>query len=551
MAPRLVPGRPLFPLAHARPYRATCVFYGESRAIDDRGVSYPWVSEFDEGREMAEIRCPKCGEVFQVDESGYAQIVAQVRDHEFDEALSEREAQLRAAFEKDVAHAVDKARSESAREAAEREGTIASLSSQVEALKARQEAAVGEAQKSAEQRIAALEQRIALLMRDAEAREQAIEADRDLAVSRATEELAAQLAEARVAAERRDAEHQGEVAMLRQQAADRERTAVAERDLAVKTATSELSMRLAALEGEAKQTEAVLRQQLVEEQSFRERALREKDDEIERIRNQRAMLSTKMLGESLEQHCEIEFNKVRAFAFPRAEFGKDTVAVSEGEGDRATKGDYIFRECGEDGTEIISIMFEMKTEQEDGTGHKTNESHLKKLDNDRRKKGCEYAVLVSTLEPESELYNQGIVDMSWKYEKMFVIRPQFFIPLIGLLRGAALNAAQYRVELEEMRRQNLDVTHFEEALGDFQEKFGRDFERAGKRFTEAIDSIDKAIADLQKTKDKLLASENSLRLANDKAQGLTIRKLTYRNPTMRAMLAEAREHRDEDDADVE
>ena len=551
MAPRLVPGRPPFPLAHARPYRATCVFYGESRAIDVRGVSYPWVSEFDEGREMAEIRCPKCGEVFQVDESGYAQIVAQVRDHEFDEALSEREAQLRAAFEKDVAHAVDKARSESAREAAEREGTIASLSSQVEALKARQEAAVGEAQKSAEQRIAALEQRIALLMRDAEAREQAIEADRDLAVSRATEELAAQLAEARVDAERRDAEYQGEVAMLRQQAADRERTAVAERDLAVKTATSELSMRLAALEGEAKQTEAVLRQQLVEEQSFRERALREKDDEIERIRNQRAVLSTKMLGESLEQHCEIEFNKVRAFAFPRAEFGKDTVAVSEGEGDRATKGDYIFRECGEDGTEIISIMFEMKTEQEDGTGHKTNESHLKKLDNDRRKKGCEYAVLVSTLEPESELYNQGIVDMSWKYEKMFVIRPQFFIPLIGLLRGAALNAAQYRVELEEMRRQNLDVTHFEEALGDFQEKFGRDFERAGKRFTEAIDSIDKAIADLQKTKDKLLASENSLRLANDKAQGLTIRKLTYRNPTMRAMLAEVREHRDEDDADVE
>ena len=186
-------------------------------------------------------------------------------------------------------------------------------------------------------------------------------------------------------------------------------------------------------------------------------------------------------------------------------------------------------------------MFEMKTEQEDGTGHKTNEAHLKKLDLDRRKKDCEYAVLVSTLEPDNDYYNQGIVDLSWKYEKMFVIRPQFFIPLIGLLRGAALNAIQYKAELAEMRRQNLDVTHFEEALTDFQDKFGKDYERAGKRYAEAIESIDKAIADLQKTKDKLVASENALRLANDKAQGLTIRKLTYKNPTMRAKLAEARE----------
>ena len=536
---------------------------------------------------MAEIKCPNCGKVFQVDESGYAQIVAQVRDHEFGKALTQREAQLRATFEKDVAHAVEQARARAEREAVERDGRIASLTAQLDALKARQEAALGEAQADADQRVAALQQQIALLTQDAEAREKSAATDRDLAVSNATEGLSAQLAKAKAEAAQAEVRHEGElavlrqrldaaesqreaavlearaqagsrvseleqqVALLRQQARDREQTAATERDLAVQTATSELSTRLATLAGEAKQTEASLRQQLAEEKSYHEHQLRDKEDEIERLKTSRAMLSTKMLGESLEQHCEIEFNKVRAYAFPHAEFAKDTVAVSEGEGDRPTKGDYIFRECDESGTEILSIMFEMKTEQEDGTGHRSNESHLKKLDADRRKKGCEYAVLVSTLEPESDLYNQGIVDMSWKYEKMFVIRPQFFIPIIGLLRGAALNAVAYKAELAEMRRQNLDVTHFEEALGDFQEKFGKDFERAGKRFSEAIESIDKAIADLQKTKDKLLASENSLRLANDKAQGLTIRKLTFKNPTMRAMLAEARERRSEEDADVD
>ena len=380
---------------------------------------------------MAEIKCPHCGKVFQVDESGYAQIASQVRDAEFAHALHEREAAL-----------------------AEAEGRKRELA----LARSREQAgeAMEQLRAKAADDLAQREKRIAVL----EARIEGADAERKAAVGEARAEL---------------------------------RSTIADRDA-----------------------------------------------EIERILDQRSRLNTKLLGESLEQHCEIEFNRIRATAFPRAEFTKDTIAVSEEEDDRPTKGDYIFRECDEDGTEIVSIMFEMKTEQQDATRHKTNDAHLKKLDADRRKKSCEYAVLVSTLEPESELYNAGIVDVSWQYEKMYVVRPQFFIPIIGILRNAALNAASYKSELAQMRRANLDVTHFEEALVDFQERFGKDFERAGKRYAEAIESIDKAIADLQKTKEKLVASENALRLANDKAQGLTIRKLTRNNPTMKGLLDEAR-----------
>lgn len=467
---------------------------------------------------MAEIKCPQCGQVFKVDESGYAQIVAQIRDAEFARELHEREHMLARSEDQKREIALAQLRAKSADELADRERQIAVLSERLDALDAQQQEAIAHAQAASERRIAELESELSR-QHDAAA----------LSESRVREELGGQIAE-------RDQR----IALLTQEAAAREQSAVTERELAVQTATGEFSAKLAALEGEARQEKESYRRQLAEQAAAKDQRIRDLGDEIERIRDQKMRLSTKLLGESLEQHCEIEFNKVRALAFPHAEFGKDTIAVSDGEGDRATKGDYIFRELDDDGGEIVSIMFEMKTEQEDGVGHKTNEAHLKKLDGDRRKKGCEYAVLVSTLEPESDLYNQGIVDMSWRYAKMFVIRPQFFIPLIGLLRSAALDASRYKAELAEMRRQNLDVTHFEEALGDFQERFGKDFERAGKRYAEAIESIDKAIADLQKTKDKLLASENSLRLANDKAQGLTIRKLTRKNPTMKALLEEAR-----------
>ena len=246
----------------------------------------------------------------------------------------------------------------------------------------------------------------------------------------------------------------------------------------------------------------------------------------------RARLNTKMLGESLEQHCEIEFNKLRATAFQNAYFEKDTTNVE------GTKGDYIFRELDADGNEVISIMFEMKNEEEEATHHKRNEDHFKKLDRDRTNKQCEYAVLVSLLEPDSELYNTGIVDVSYRYPKMYVIRPQFFIPIITILRNAARNANEYRHQLAEIQQQNIDVTNFENSLNDFKEKFGKNFETASRKFETAIDEIDKTITHLQKVRDALTSSERQLRLANDKAEKLTVKRLTRGNPTMKAKFAE-------------
>ena len=260
--------------------------------------------------------------------------------------------------------------------------------------------------------------------------------------------------------------------------------------------------------------------------------------EIERIQDMKARLSTKMLGESLEQHCEIEFNRLRPTAFPRAYFEKDNEVVE------GTKGDFVFRDFDEEGNEIVSIMFEMKNEADDSTHRKTNESHFKKLDADRRKKGCEYAVLVSLLEPDNELYAAGITDVSYRFEKMYVIRPQFFIPLITLLRNAALSSMEARRELALVRQQNIDVTNFEDQLADFKDKFGRNYRLASERFAKAIDEIDKSIDHLQKIKEHLLGSERNLRLANDKAEDLTVKKLTRKNPTMKALLDEARAARE-------
>ena len=268
--------------------------------------------------------------------------------------------------------------------------------------------------------------------------------------------------------------------------------------------------------------------------------IKDAQDEIERLRDLRSRQSTKLVGESLEQHCLIEFNKIRATAFPHAYFEKDNDA-SEG-----TKGDFIYREkldgvIDDDGPDLLSIMFEMKNEADasDPRNQKTNEHFFAKLDADRKKKKCEYAVLVSLLEPESELYNTGIVDVSYRYPKMYVIRPQFFIPIITVLRNAALNAADARRELDEARKQNIDITNFEEKMEAFKDGFSKNFQSASKRFDTAIDEIDKTIAHLQKVKDNLTASQNQLRLANDKAQQqLTIRRLTWNNPTMKARFAE-------------
>ena len=456
---------------------------------------------------MAEIRCPHCGEAFTVDETEYAQIVKQVRDAEFEKDIAERVELVRqgqaSAVEAAVAQANVRARQQlsNARaslqgQLAEKDALIAKLRSEVERGKSAVDVARLSAQREADAKLAAR--------------------DRDLAQSRQR------------------------IAELEAQAKAAQQAFASEKALAVREATSEQGEKIVALEGqvtavqlERDQVEAQLRQEMTEKLGYKDQAIRDKEDEIDRLRNQRSRLSVKLIGETLEQHCEMEFNRVRMMAFPKAEFHKDNDVVD------GTKGDYVFRELDDSGVEVVSIMFDMKNEDDNSTNRKRNEDHLKKLDKDRRDKGCEYAVLVSTLEPESELYNTGIVDVSYLYPKMYVIRPQFFLPLISLLRNAGRNAVDARRELEEIRQQNIDITGFEDALEDFKAKFGKNYETASKKFGTAIEEIDKTIDHLNKVKENLLSSERQLRIANDKAEGLTIRKLTWKNPTMKAKFAEA------------
>lgn len=461
---------------------------------------------------MAEIRCPHCGEAFTVDETEYAQIVKQVRDAEFEKDIAERVELVRqgqaSAVEAAVAQAnvraqqqLSNARASLQGQLAEKDALIAKLRSEVERGKSAVDVARLSAQREADAKLAAR--------------------DRDLAQSRQR------------------------IAELEAQAKAAQQAFASEKALAVREATSEQGEKIVALEGqvtaaqlERDQVEAQLRQEMTEKLGYKDQAIRDKEDEIDRLRNQRSRLSVKLIGETLEQHCEMEFNRVRMMAFPKAEFHKDNDVVD------GTKGDYVFRELDDSGVEVVSIMFDMKNEDDNSTNRKRNEDHLKKLDKDRRDKGCEYAVLVSTLEPESELYNTGIVDVSYLYPKMYVIRPQFFLPLISLLRNAGRNAVDARRELEEIRQQNIDITGFEDALEDFKAKFGKNYETASKKFGTAIEEIDKTIDHLNKVKENLLSSERQLRIANDKAEGLTIRKLTWKNPTMKVKFAEAAAERE-------
>jgi hypothetical protein len=279
---------------------------------------------------------------------------------------------------------------------------------------------------------------------------------------------------------------------------------------------------------EKQNIESTLKQQFTTELQSKDAIIKYKEEEIARVKDMKAKLSTKMIGETLELHCENEFNKLRATAFPKAYFEKDNDAKS------GSKGDYIYRENDEHGNEIISIMFEMKNEADTTATKKRNDDFLKELDKDRTEKKCEYAILVSMLEGESELYNTGIVDVSYKYPKMYVVRPQFFISIITLLRNAAMSSMQYKAELALVRSQNIDITNFEEKMNKFKEGFARNYDLASRKFNEAIDGIDKTIKELEKTKAALLSSENNLRLANEKTEDLTIKKLTYNNPTMKA-----------------
>lgn len=459
---------------------------------------------------MHNIICPHCSKAFKIDESGYADILRQVRDREFDKQLHER---LEMA-EREKQTALKLARSEAAsqlqRAAAEKEAQIQALEAQLQASGKDQQLAVEQARHAAEKE------------RD--------ELARQLVQQQQAQKAAAQLAEARLASALQQAA--AESAAQIQELKARLQTADAAHELNIAKAVSEMQQERDALKSQLEQAEMAKK---LSEQSLKERyeiQLKDRDAAIERLRDMKARLSTKMVGETLEQHCETEFNRLRATAFARAYFEKDNDASG------GSKGDFIFREQDESGAEIVSIMFEMKNENETTATKKKNEDFLKELDRDRNEKKCEYAVLVSLLEPDSELYNGGIVDVSHRYPKMYVIRPQFFIPMITLLRNAALNAAQYKAELALVKAQNVDITNFENQLEAFKTAFGKNYDLASRRFQTAIDEIDKSIDHLQKTRDALLGADRNLRLANDKAQDVTIKKLTRGNPTMKARFDE-------------
>ncbi len=459
---------------------------------------------------MREIICPHCKKAFKIDEAGYADILKQVRDKDFEQQLHER---LELA-EQDKRNAIELATtrvaSELGRAAAAKDAEILELKARLDAGEVAQKLAVTEA-------LSALEKE-----RDTLASE--------LKQAKHDKQTASQLAEARLlnelqkAAATKDAEIQGLKAKL-DAIEVAQKLARTEAVNAVEKERDELKTGLERAQLEKQLAEKSLKDKY-------ETQIKDRDDMIERLRDMKARLSTKMVGETLEQHCETEFNRIRATAFPLAYFEKDNDARA------GSKGDYIFRDSDEAGTEIVSIMFEMKNENDETAFKKKNEDFLKELDKDRNEKSCEYAVLVSLLEPDSELYNSGIVDVSHRYRKMYVVRPQFFIPIITLLRNAAQNSLKYKTELALVKAQNIDITNFENELEAFKTGFARNYELASKKFKTAIEEIDKTIDHLQKTKDALLGSENNLRLANNKADDLTVKKLTKGNLTMAAKFAQ-------------
>lgn len=536
---------------------------------------------------MNEIKCPHCGKVFQVDERGFADILRQVRTAEFDKEIAQREGMLQEQNAQAVKLAVAKAQQDAQAETAQRDARIAELetrlaaekrereqaekSSQIEhaneleAALAKKQAEIVQLQADvkklsadhdAQNRIAKAEHErllsdataqrdaeIAALRQQISSQESAFKQQLESQVQQYSQKIAADKAEsARVAAEE-SAKLQQTIVAQKQQLESQTQQFKAEKELAVSEARAaaerqrdELAAQVKLQEAQAAQERAVLREKMTNELAAKDELIKYKDEEIARVKEMKARLSTKMVGESLERHCETEFNKIRATAFPHAYFEKDNDVVD------GTKGDFVFRETDPaTGEEVVSIMFEMKNENDETRTKHKNEDFFAKLDSDRKKKGCEYAVLCTMLEPENELYNEGIVDVSYRYEKMYVIRPQFFIPIISILRNAALSALQYKTELAEVRNQNIDITNFENSMEDFKTKFARNYDLASRKFQTAIDEIDKTIDHLQKTKEALLGSERNLRLANDKAQDLTIKKLTRKNPTMKAKFAALKE----------
>ncbi len=512
---------------------------------------------------MNEIICPNCHKAFKVDEAGYADIVKQVRDHHFEEALTQRldlaekekesavklaEAAIRTSLQKEIvqkerqlAELQAKSEAKLAEKLAEKEIRISEMEATITQAETQKKLAISEALEGVEKERDALKHALATQAREKESAIQLAEATIQRALQEELAEKERQLAELKASSDahlaKQLADKELQISEMRSRLENVETAQKLEISKLTQTMEKERDKLLHDLE--RKETEKVLLETSIQEKfgtqlAVKEEAIKMKDEEIERLKNFKQKLSTKMVGETLEQHCEVEFNKLRATGFQNAYFEKDNDARG------GTKGDYIYREADEEGNEIISIMFEMKNESDETATKKRNEDFFAKLDKDRREKKCEYAVLVSLLESENEFYNTGIVDVSYKFEKMYVVRPQFFIPIITLLRNAAMNSLVYKAELNLMRSQNIDITNFEEKINAFKTGFARNYDLASRKFKTAIDEIDKTITHLQKTKEALLSSENNLRLANNKADDLTIKKLTRGNPTMKAKFDEAK-----------
>ena len=452
---------------------------------------------------MAEIKCPKCGEVFSVDESDYNEIVKQIKDKTFKEELHERVKNELALKESQFESQRKDLESNNLRKEAALKSEIEVLKGRLNSFETEKKLAVNETNEKNKELISKKDLEILELKNKLDSLNQSIESkvssalgEKDLEINNLKNKL------------------QANEDSLKYK---------------IENALNEKDKKISELESDIKIKEAEKEIEIKTLNEKHKEALAQKDEVIAQYKDLKSKLSTKLVGETLEQHCEIEFNKLRATAFRNAYFEKDNDSKS------GSKGDYIYREVDENGVELISIMFEMKNENEETATKHKNEHFFKELDKDRNEKKCEYAVLVSTLESDNELYNAGIVDVSYKYDKMYVVRPQCFIPIITLLRNAAEKSMEYKNQLQIIKNQNLDITNFENKLLDFQDKFSKNYNTASNKFKTAIEEIDKTILHLTKVKENLLSSENNLRLANDKAQELSIRKLTYGNPTMKEM----------------
>ncbi len=506
---------------------------------------------------MNEIICPNCKKAFKVDEAGFADILKQVRDRQFDDELQKRlkiaenekesavklaEAQLKNALTKDIAEkdrqiAELKAKNELelTEQLSKKEAEMAEMKAKIENAENEKKITVTEAIRQIEKERDELANDLKNKAAEKENAVKFLEAQLQLSLQEALTKKDREIMELKAKNELELAERlskkEAEMAEMKAKIENTEmekKLLVTESIQKIEKERDELLNSLKNKETETQLLEKSLNEKFNAELKTKDDIIKLKDEEILLRKEMKLKLSTKMLGETLEQHCETEFNKLRATAFQRAYFEKDNDAKS------GSKGDYIYKETDDAGNEIISIMFEMKNEGDETATKKRNEDFFRELDKDRNEKKCEYAVLVSLLELESEYYNTGIVDVSHRFNKMYVVRPQFFIPIITLLRNAAMNSIQYKAELALVRSQNIDITNFEEKMNKFKDGFARNYDLASRKFKDAIDGIDKTIRELQKTKDALLSSENNLRLANEKTEDLTIKKLTYNNPTMKA-----------------